>query len=407
MRKRLAVSIGLLLIFTSIFAAGCGDGGPGEVIPASLEKVSEFEGGHLYRAGKIYVAQLKGDYREMGRQYGGLMKSQINQFYEEAVEGYFSSNTSLPREAIEEEFAKSFHIYPARLQQILEGTEETSGLSLQQLIMVDNAVYLPLLVDMSGMCSFAAAWGDYTGGGPLVCARSFDYYPEFQEYNDTLTVAVFNPDDGSRSVATIVNAGQIGTMSVFNNANLAMGVHDGTPSGGQDQLSGAVPTMISNVSVFLDSSDIEMVRAYMLSTLPRIAVIANVADPQAAHTFEKTTSATKERGGQKDGLLITTNHFIEPTWDLKTPEGRPTHESADAQDSIMRYDGILSLVEQYKGEINAEVMKGIFDVPISEGGPTRPTTMYQFVAVPAELQLWVKACNYQDWVLVDLGELFD
>jgi hypothetical protein len=407
MKIRLAVLISLLLIIMSLFTAGCGNGGSREVTSGNLEKVSEFEGGHLYRAGKIYVAQLNGNYREMGRQYGGLMKSQIEQFYEEAIDGYFAMNNALPRGTIEEEFAKSFQIYPARFQQVLEGMEETSGLSLQQLIMIDNAVYLPLLVSMSGMCSFAAAWGDYTGGGPLVCARSFDYFPEFQEYNDTLTVAVFNPDDGSRSVATIVNAGQIGTMSVFNDANLAMGVHDGTPSGGQDQLAGAVPTMISNVSVFLDSSDIEMVRAYMLSTLPRIAVIANVADPQAAHTFEKTTSATKERGGQEDGLLVATNHFIEPTWDLQTPGDISTHESADVQDSIMRYNGLLSLGMQYKGEIDAEVMKEIFDVPISEGGPTRPTTMYQFVAVPSELQLWVKACNYQDWVLVELGELFN
>ncbi len=407
MRKRLAVLIGLLLVITSLFTAGCGKGGSGEVTSENLEKVSEFEGGRLYRAGKIYVAQLNGNYREMGRQYGGLMESQIRHFYAEAVDGYFARNGSLPRATIEEEFTKSYSIYPARFQQMLEGMEETSGMSLQQLIMVDNAVYLPLLVSMSGMCSFAAAWGDYTGGGPLVCARSFDYYPEFKEYNDTLTVVVLNPDDGSRSVATIVNAGQIGAMSVFNDANLAMGVHDGTPSGGQVELTGAVPTMIGNVSIFLDSSDIEMARAYMLSTLPRIAVIANVADPQAAHTFEKTTCACKERGGQEDGLLVATNHFIEPTWDLKTPEGVSTHESADVQDSIMRYNGLLSLGEQYRGKIDAAVMMQILDVPISEGGPTRPTTMYQFVAVPAELQLWVKACNYQDWVLVELGELFN
>src|SRR4030042_1543283 len=102
MRKKLAVLVGVLMIIASPFTAGCGNGGPGEVVPGNLEKVSEFEGGRLYRAGKIYVAQLNGDYREMGRQYGGLMKSQIKQFYEEAVEGYFARNGSLPRETIEE-----------------------------------------------------------------------------------------------------------------------------------------------------------------------------------------------------------------------------------------------------------------------------------------------------------------
>ena len=404
MRKFICV-LCIVMLFAVCLASGCGKGTREPKV--DLDKVSEYEGGRLYRAGKIYVVQLNGSFHEMGRQYGGLMKSQIKKFYDEAVDDYFAKNKELPREKIEEEFYKSYSVYPARFQQILKGLEETSGMSLQQLIMIDNAVYLPLLVAMSGMCSFAAAWGDYTSGGPLVCARSFDYFPEFQEYNDTLTVAVFNPDDGSRSVAAIVNAGQIGTMSVFNDAKLAMGVHDGTPSGGQVQLTGAAPTMINNVSVFLDSSDFEMVKTYMISTLPRLAVIANVADPHVARTFEKTTFECKERGGQEDGLLIATNHFIEPTWDLKTPEGRSTHESADVQDSTNRYNGLLSLGEQNKGRINASVMKQIFNVPISEGGPTRPSTMYQFVAVPAELQLWVKACNYQDWVLVELGELFD
>lgn len=403
--RKIVSALCIVMLFTIGLASGCERGTKEPRV--DLEKVSAFEGGRLYKAGKIFVVQLNGNYHEMGRQYGGLMKSQIEKFYNEAIDGYFAKNKELPRETIEEEFSKSYKIYPARFQQILKGLEETSGMNLQQLIMIDSAVYLPLLVAMSDMCSFAAAWGDYTGGGPLVCARSFDYFPEFQEYNDTLTVAVFNPDDGSRSIATIVNAGQIGTMSVFNDANLAMGVHDGTPSGGQVQLAGAVPTMINNVAVFLDSSDFEIVRTYTLSTLPRIAVIANVADPHVARTFEKTTFECKERGGQEDGLLVATNHFIEPTWDLKTPEGRSTHESADVQDSTNRYNGILSLGEQNKGKIDASVMKQIFDVPISEGGPTRPTTMYQFVAVPAELQLWVKACKYQDWVLVELGELFD
>lgn len=407
MEKKLVVLAFFLLILAPSFMLGCGEAGTGEAAPAGLEKVSEFEGGSLYRSGKLYIAQLNGDFREMGRQYGGLMGPQIKQFYEDAVEGYFTRNSRLPRETIEEGFAKSFLVYPARFQQMLEGMEETSGMELRQLIMNDNAVYLPLLVDISGMCSSVAAWGEYTGGGPLVCARSFDYFPEFQEYNDTLTVMVLNPDDGSRSVAAIVNAGQIGTMSVFNDANLAMGVHDGTPSGGQNQLAAAVPTMISNVSVFLDSSDLEMVRAYMFSSLPRIAVIANVSDPRAAHSFEKTNSACKERDGREQGLLVATNHFLEPSWDLVTTEGRSTHESADVQDSTIRYNGINELAEQHKGTIDAEMMMELFDVPISEGGPTRPTTMYQFVAVPAELQLWVKACGYQDWTLVELSELFE
>ena len=66
MGKRLAVIVVVLLIIISPFTAGCGEESYGELTSGNLEKVSEFGGGRLYRAGKIYIAQLNGDYREMG-----------------------------------------------------------------------------------------------------------------------------------------------------------------------------------------------------------------------------------------------------------------------------------------------------------------------------------------------------
>ncbi len=55
-------------------------------------------------------------------------------------------------------------------------------------------------------------------------------------------------------------------------------------------------------------------------------------------------------------------------------------------------------------------MKKILDTPRSEGGAIAiapDATIYQFIAVPAELDLYVQAPGYQDWVLVEYGELFN
>ena len=49
---------------------------------ANLELVSTIEGGSLYRAAKFNVAVLNGTYREMGRQYGGLLRAQIKGMYQ-------------------------------------------------------------------------------------------------------------------------------------------------------------------------------------------------------------------------------------------------------------------------------------------------------------------------------------
>jgi hypothetical protein len=47
----------------------------GENDPA-LRLSAEFEGGKLYRAGKIGVVELTGSYRQMGRQYGTLLRGE-------------------------------------------------------------------------------------------------------------------------------------------------------------------------------------------------------------------------------------------------------------------------------------------------------------------------------------------
>lgn len=53
-------------------------------------------------------------------------------------------------------------------------------------------------------------------------------------------------------------------------------------------------------------------------------------------------------------------------------------------------------------------MRKILDVTLEKGGSAQPkSTIYQFVAVPEQLRVWIKAYGYQDWVLVDIGGLFN
>jgi hypothetical protein len=58
-----------------------------------------------------------------------------------------------------------------------------------------------------------------------------------------------------------------------------------------------------------------------------------------------------------------------------------------------------------------EKMMQIFDLPLSEGGPTfiSPgpiTTYYQMVVTPADLTLWLKARGYSGWEKIELKTLF-
>lgn len=49
----------------------------------------------------------------------------------------------------------------------------------------------------------------------------------------------------------------------------------------------------------------------------------------------------------------------------------------------------------------------VFDTTIENGGATNPReTIYQIVAVPGNLTMWLKAPDNFDWTEVDLANIF-
>ncbi|MDX1779558.1 MAG: hypothetical protein R3339_11810, partial [Thermodesulfobacteriota bacterium] len=52
-------------------------------IESKAAKIAEFEGGQLYKQNAVHIVVLNGTYFEMGRQYGHLLKEQINWHFNE------------------------------------------------------------------------------------------------------------------------------------------------------------------------------------------------------------------------------------------------------------------------------------------------------------------------------------
>ncbi len=275
MRKAIIIALTLLLVLP-LLSTGCAEGTKGPSV--DLEKVSEFEGGFLYKSDGIYVCQLNGSYEEMGRQYGGLMKTQIRQFHDEAMKAIVS-NAKPTDEALNGIPEKQYEKYPARIKGIFTGMEETSGLSLAELKFCDSVETVAMAGELSrANCSAVVAWGPYTGGGPLVFGRNFDYPDYFKEFNDTLTVVVYNPNDGSRSTATLVNAGQVCTLNSFNDKGLMLEVNDGMGSGDLRSVENRASNLIEALTFLLDASDFVYLDSELESTLPYHAFIITASD---------------------------------------------------------------------------------------------------------------------------------
>ena len=101
----------------------------------ALRLSAELEGGKRYRAGKIGVVELTGSYRQMGRQYGTLLRGELGTLYRDAIEDFFVKKRGFSEDRLRTIAKSLFDLYPRRYKEILYGMAETSGLGIEKHIL--------------------------------------------------------------------------------------------------------------------------------------------------------------------------------------------------------------------------------------------------------------------------------
>ena len=368
-----------------------------------LKTISSSEGGTLYRSGKINVLSLHGSYRQMGRQYGYLLRSELKDLYKNAIVDYFQHYKGISEDEMEKTAMSLYRFYPQRFKDIIYGMAETSGLSLGEQIML-NAI--ELYGAMSG-CSGIIAWGEYTNNHPLIAGRNYDWFEKYAEFAQTLTVTVFNPDSGIPN--TIVTfAGVIYATTGLNAEGVFLELNNGLPSGGSLQYNDRVPAVINLLAFLNDCGSLDHLDASFNTTRTDFTFIINAADTLRGVSYEWAPFEHRQRNTDAEGLLVATNHFTDPSWGIVL-------QDQAGFETVRRWKNLLSLGHEKKGKIDLGVMKKILDTPMNKGGATWPVdgsmripyrTTYQIIAVPASLQLWLKIPGFQDWTGVELKSLF-
>ncbi len=357
---------------------------------SSLVLLSQFEDGKLYRIDKLLVLQLSGSYKEMGRQEGYLLKEQIHDYYNSSVINYFIKENNMSYERMALDSLYKFNHYPKRFRDIISGISETSGLSLVNLTILSRVPYI------APSCSAVFAWRDYSRDGSTVAGRNLDFYSTTEDFINYTIVCIYNPTDGSHSVASVCRLTQLEIHTGMNDQGIFLEANDGSSSGG----SIFFPNRIMYLGSFLfDYSTLEQIDAAVHSSQIDWATLLNVADEREARSYEWATFDLKRAMPMRDGLLASTNHFINPEWELAPLLGDPNN-------TTLRRDNLLGLGERYRGKFDSRVMMTVLDTDIENGGSSGDFTRLKVVAIPKERELWVKIPKYQNWTEIDLKELF-
>ena len=362
-----------------------------------LRHVADFEAGKLYRAGKICVVELQGSYRQMGRQYGSLMKREMGELYDVAVRKAFPEELHLEHDEVVTISKTVFDVYPQRYKELLYGMAETSGLTREQQLILNASELMPLFHNMVYNCSAIAAWGEYTSNGPLVIGRNNDDAPLLKKYARHLTVTILKGDGSSIPAAIINYAGVMYAPTGMNQAGLFLELNAGNWGYFYET---RLNILVDLMSFLQEFSSMKQLAAALNSTRPNFSVIITAADRGVAYAVECPTHGFKRRAGAHEGLVVATNHYVDPAWDMARVKDRFVAQTVE------RRRNLLSLGERYKGQFSPETMMRVMDTTIDKRGATVPGTVYQVVAVPKELRLWLKVPGFQDWTGVDLEPLF-
>ncbi|MDD5628926.1 MAG: hypothetical protein PHU21_07670, partial [Elusimicrobia bacterium] len=202
-----------------------------------LRLSASFEGGKRYRSGKIDVVVMEGDFHQMGRQYGGLMKDELKEFYEMAVKQLGVGTKKLSWDEAVSGAKAMLERNPFYVREWVRGMAETSGLGQEKQVLLSESI---LALATEAGCSGLMAWGDYTKDGAVLAGRNWDLGTKaLAPYQKFLTVNVFNPTGFGQGVADINYAGQTLWQTAMNQSGLYYDLQNGSmsdPTAGKNRM---------------------------------------------------------------------------------------------------------------------------------------------------------------------------
>ena len=386
MKTRRTLSAVLAVMIALAILVSCASTGKNN---ADTSKATKF------KVGPVSVVDLHGTWYEMGRQFGDLMKDELHDIYDflQTIIAANQGNSDKTDSIVEQQKTQT----PYRICEFMKGAAETSGLTYDQIHMI-NAVER-----IGGLphCSVAMAWGDYTDGS-LVIGRNYDYADYFSQIADDVAVTVYHPADGALATATIGYVGEIYAVNAINEAGIFLELNNGKPSANIKSPNYRFTGTTMLFDIMFDADDLNDIDLFFNTTNSSSSSIINVADSQKGVSYEWCPIDVKHCESENpEGLLVSTNYFLNPEWDFPVPS------DADSWNAITRRENLLKLLDSKKGSVDVSVMQDIIATPFEDGGAMLDLTVYQLVVVPETFELWIRVIDAEDdaWFSVDLASL--
>lgn len=256
--------------------------------------VEEISRGRLGYLASYPVVHLYGTPEEMGRQYGSLLKPQLQSFFA-ILESVFSEKDMAEYLQLA---AEAGPFLPEEIQTEIRAVAEASGISYNHLVALNVATKVA--------CSTLAAWGESTVDGQLIMGRNADY--KSKGMNKYLgLIVVRHPEDKLQSIH-ITYLGLAGGFSGMNSRGVSYGNMISYNAKDDSVNTKGLPVQLAMRMAGETASTADEYAAFMLNKTLMVPNIVMVADAEKAVITEHTPSEGERREGTK-GILASTNFF--------------------------------------------------------------------------------------------------
>jgi isopenicillin-N N-acyltransferase like protein len=317
---------------------------------------ANISGAKLEYIGKYPVVHLYGTPGEMGRQYGTLLKPELNSLFslmasvfpQKKLDGYI-------RQAKETE-----PFLPEEIKEELKAISEASGIDYDKIVTINVVPRID--------CSTLAAWGESTSDHKMLMGRNSEYYTK--GLNKVLgLIVVRHPDKGFKTI-NITFLGMVGTFTGINEKGVCYG--NMLANNGMDDsiYVGGLPIQLLMRLGGEQSATPETFRDFLFGSKHIIPIIVMVAGAENAYVTEHTRDKSDFRVGEKS-VLASANLFHTP--------GMVKEYKSDE-----RYAILLNGARSNYGHLNVSLFEGIM-----EKASQKKKNVQCVVFKPSEMKMFV------------------
>jgi len=382
---------------------------PLTIVAAPNSFVTSTGTGTLRKVGALWVLNLKGNYYDMGRQYGYLAKDHLL-----AMFTILDTDIGFDGLSVQTALAQMEPTMDDRERLMLYGMSLESGLTFQQLRFMGSAImfsYFPAPPRFG--CSVLGATRTQTTTGSTLIGRNFDNpSPTMDQLSGRSAVIIYNPvgevhgnNHVDNQVSVVTTLGWVYGASTLNARGLNFEYLNGMLSIPNLDLTIA-DGLHQNLFAAFDCDTEAQVDARYLNAKAAVGTLTQVSDATNIWHYERSPleNSMKLLAGQANGgdyyyanptdMDIFTNHFfltnhIQQSFKYTSP----ANDSASR--SFQRLVNVQTLAQQYIGRVNTAALQQIMTTNFTDGG----TFWNPFITGTADQNVYACVTDVKNMVL--------